>query len=85
MYQTPGGNQRATSIHPKNDPLFQFFDQPWPSHAVLQFSVGHTNCGASTCPNPDEWANFSILNNSNRALPVANDEYGYLNTRSEII
>lgn len=80
MYKTPGGNQRATSIHPKNDPLFQFFDHPWPSHAVLQFSVGHTNCGASTCPNPDEWANFSILNNSNRGLPVANDEYGYLNT-----
>lgn len=79
MYNSVG-YQRATSIHPKNDPLFQFYDQPWPSHAVLQFSVGHTNCGASPCANPDEWANFSILNNRNRGLPVANDEYGYLNT-----
>ncbi|MBV9210102.1 MAG: DUF5060 domain-containing protein, partial [Acidobacteria bacterium] len=64
MYvQTPAGRQqRALSIHPKNLTRFQFFDQTWPAHAVLQFSIGHPSCGTGNpCLNSDEWANFSIL------------------------
>jgi hypothetical protein len=86
MYaQTPAGQQqRALSIHPKNLTLFQFFDQMWPAHAVLQFSIGHPSCGAGNpCLNSDEWANFSILNNLSGGKPVSNDEYGYLNSKRD--
>ncbi len=84
MYvQTPAGRQqRALSIHPKNLTRFQFFDQTWPAHAVMQFSIGHPDCAVGNpCVNSDEWSNFSILNNLNGNMPVANDEYGYLNSR----
>lgn len=82
MYSAAGSARRALSIHPQNEKLFSFSDQVWPSHAVVQFSVGHPACGpGNPCANSDEWANFSILNNLGGGKPVANDEYGYLNGR----
>lgn len=79
--------KRAISIHPTNEnPVFQLFDQTWPSHAVLQYSVGHRPCDGRLCEFSDEWANFSIVtnfkpsNNMGKNWPVFNDEYGYLNT-----
>jgi len=80
MYSASGSRRRALSIHPKNEKLFSFTDQVWPSHAVLEFSVGHPDCSTTNpCANSDEWANFSISNNIGAGKPVANDEYGYLN------
>ena len=89
--QAPNLRQRALSIHPENVREFEYFNeiantnppsiQPWPSHAVLQFSINHGTCaGGSACSRSDEWASFSILNNRGRNMPVVNDEYGYLNT-----
>ncbi|HYO63781.1 MAG TPA: Calx-beta domain-containing protein [Pyrinomonadaceae bacterium] len=84
--------RRATSIHPNNDtPVFQFYDQTWPSHAVLQYSIGHGPCDGQPCAQSDEWANFSIAtnfrpaNNMGKNWPVANDEYGYINSWKESI
>ncbi|HEX8180893.1 MAG TPA: Calx-beta domain-containing protein [Pyrinomonadaceae bacterium] len=90
--------ERALSIHPKNTPVFKFYDQTWPSHAVLQWSIGHDDCVNaglkinSKCSHTDEWANFSIINNryfsvsphNPNKLPVFNDEYGYLGSRLKV-
>jgi hypothetical protein len=82
MYSVNGSQRRALSIHPRNEKLFSFADQAWPSHAVLEFSIGHPACTATNpCTNSDEWANFSILNNLSNGRPVFNDEYGYLNSK----
>jgi hypothetical protein len=93
---SPTGQKRALSIHPNNsDPIFQFYDQNWASHAVLQYSIGHGLCDLADCLNSDEWANFSIIENLNHVetrpsgnilvnpdlVPIVNDEYGYLNSR----
>jgi hypothetical protein len=89
---------RALTIHPKNVPVFKFFNKTWPSHAVLQWSVGHDDCVNpglninSKCKFSDEWANFSIINNWNlpgsspnpNKIPVVNDEYGYLGSRLKV-
>jgi hypothetical protein len=81
MFNASRTQQRATSIHPRNEARFSFAASAWPAHDVLQFSIGHTACGASPCTNSDEWANFSILNNLVDNRPVVNDEYGYLNSK----
>lgn len=81
--------QRATSIHPNTNQLFQFYGSAWPSHAVLQFGTGNEGCvrcdGATvSCTEGDDWGNFSITNNvyrctgTRRLRPVVNDEYGYV-------
>jgi Domain of unknown function (DUF5060) len=77
-----GSQQRATSIHPRNETRFSFFNSLWPAHDVLQFSIGHPACATGNpCSNPDEWGNFSIINNLVDNRPVVNDEYGYINSR----
>ncbi len=81
MFNASRTQQRATSIHPKNEARFSFAASSWPAHDVLQFSIGHTDCNGSPCANSDEWANFSILNNLVDNRPVVNDEYGYLNSK----
>jgi hypothetical protein len=74
--------QRATSIHPRNELRFSFFDRLWLSHDVLQFSIGHPDCSPS-CQFPDEWASSSIKNNLPDNRPVTNDEYGYVNSAKD--
>lgn len=81
MFNASRTQQRATSIHPRNEARFSFAASAWPAHDVLQFSIGHTDCNGSPCANSDEWANFSILNNLIDNRPVVNDEYGYLNSK----
>lgn len=83
MFNASRTQQRATSIHPRNETRFSFAASAWPAHDVLQFSIGHPPCvpGSNPCVNSDEWANFSILNNLIDNRPVVNDEYGYLNSK----
>ena len=76
-----GAQQRATSIHPKNEARFFFAGSSWPAHDVLQFSIKQcVTQGNDLCGNSDQYANFSIVNNLIDARPVANDEYGYVNS-----
>jgi hypothetical protein len=53
--------------------LFEFFGNGWPVHAIVQYGVrnGHFEQG-------DAWANYSIVENWGQAMPVVNDEYGYI-------
>lgn len=82
MFNSTRTQQRATSIHPRNEARFSFAASAWPAHDVLQFSIGHPECApGNPCTNSDEWANFSILNNLADNRPVVNDEYGYLNSK----
>ncbi|MGH9847205.1 MAG: DUF5060 domain-containing protein, partial [Blastocatellia bacterium] len=84
---------RALSIHQQTRQDFQFFDQSWPSHAIVQLGVrnqgrssrgGHewaaTNAAEKgrTFRHGDEWGNYSIVFNYGHNIPVVNDEYGYI-------
>lgn len=83
MFDVAGTRQRATSIHPRNEAEFSFGSSAWPAHDVLQLSIANVRnplCGFA-CVNSDQWANFSITNNLKHNRPVANDEYGYLNSK----
>jgi hypothetical protein len=84
---------RARSVHQQTRHDFQFFDQSWVSHAIVQLGVrnrGKTfrdgneweaNNAAEegrTFRHGDEWGNYSIIFNYGRRMPVVNDEYGYI-------
>ncbi len=84
---------RALSVHQQTRQDFQFFDQTWLSHAIVQLGVrnqGKTfrdgneweaNNAAEegrTFRHGDEWGNYSIVLNYGRGMPVVNDEYGYI-------
>ncbi len=88
-----GAYLRALSIHQQTRHDFQFFDQKWVSHAIVQLGVrnqGRTLRDADewqassaaeegrTFRRGDEWGNFSIIYNWGHDLPVVNDEYGYI-------
>jgi hypothetical protein len=82
---------RTLSIHQQTRPDWNFADQTWPSHAILQLGV--RNRGASTrigdewaaagkagtrFSHGDDWGNHSIVRNWTGKHPVVNDEYGYI-------
>jgi hypothetical protein len=52
---------------------FQFFASDWPVHAIVQYGVrnGQFEYG-------DVWGHYSIVQNRGHAMPVVNDEYGYI-------
>lgn len=92
-YENQMGYLRLLSIHQQTRHDFQFFDQPWVSHAIVQLGVrnqGKTFRGGNewdakgaaeggrTFRHGDEWGNFSIIYNWNHNMPVVNDEYGYI-------
>ena len=75
---TPDGTAlRALSIHHatggRNGGKFKFFDSDWPVHASVQYGVRNVRF-----VNGDEWGNYSIVQNHGNAMPVVNDEYGYI-------
>ncbi len=86
-----GAALRVHSIHQQTRPDWNFDDQTWPSHAILQLGV--RNRGASvkvgdewkTPPKGtprftfgDDWGNHSIVRNWTGKHPVVNDEFGYI-------
>ncbi len=88
-----GAYVRALSVHQQTRHDFQFFDQSWPSHAIVQLGVrnqGKTFRGGNewdasnaaeegrTFQHGDEWGNYSIVFNYGHQRPVVNDEYGYI-------
>lgn len=82
---------RALSIHQQTRPDWNFAEENWHSHAILQFGVrnrgpsarvGDEWAGAGKAGqrfrHGDEWGNHSIVRNWTGAYPVVNDEYGYI-------
>ena len=83
---------RALSIHQQTRPDWNFPDDTWPSHAIIQ--AGVRNRGTTTrvgdewkqaaakagalFPFGDDWGNHSIVSNWNGRYPIVNDEYGYI-------
>lgn len=71
-----GVSGRLLSIHNRTKMLFNFPNDPWPTHFVLQ--VGPRITPASKYRNhPSLWGNDSIRLNWGYEKPIANDEYGY--------
>jgi Protein of unknown function (DUF4038)/Domain of unknown function (DUF5060) len=84
---------RLLSVHQQTRQDFQFFDQPWLTHAIVQLGVRNqgkifrdgnewnANNAAEegrTFQQGDEWGNYSITFNYGHNMPVVNDEYGYI-------
>lgn len=86
-----GGVLRAHSIHQQTRPDWNFADQEWPSHAILQLGVRNRGAsvrigdewkaapiGAKRFTFGDDWGNHSIVRNWIGTYPIVNDEYGYI-------
>lgn len=82
---------RALSIHQQTRPDWNFADESWTSHAIIQLGV--RNRGTTTRVGDewnraaesgerftfgDDWGNHSIVRNWNGRYPIVNDEYGYI-------
>lgn len=88
---TDRGQPRALSIHQQTRPDWNFADQTWPSHAVVQFGVRNRGKlervgdewvqpadGVKLFRHGDQWGNYSIVRNWTGKYPVVNDESGYI-------
>ncbi len=90
-WSVEGKRPRALSIHQQTRPDWNFAEETWPSHAIIQLGV--RNRGASekignewqAAPDGvkrftfgDDWGNYSIVRNWTGAQPVVNEEYGYI-------
>jgi len=84
-----GPLRRGLSIHQQTRIDFQFFDQSWLSHAIVQLGVrngqatqadewGRDTTNKVKYVHGDDWGNASILFNHGHDMPVVNDEYGYI-------
>ena len=82
---------RALSIHQQTRPDWNFPDDTWASHEIIQLGVRNrgttTRVGDEWKPAPDDikafrfgddWGNHSIVRNWNGRRPIVNDEYGYI-------
>lgn len=82
---------RLLSVHQQTRIDFQFFDETWMSHAILQVGVRNGQPvttddelkykGPPTnerMPHGDDWGNAGVLHNRGHRMPVVNDEYGYI-------
>ena len=86
-----GDSLRVHSIHQQTRPDWNFADQSWPSHAILQLGVRNRGKsrlvgdewkaapkGSDRFEFGDDWGNHSILRNWTGDYPVVNDEFGYI-------
>lgn len=80
--------QRLLSVHQQTRIDFQFFDQDWLTHAIIQYGVrnGQNVQGdewskeqnKAKYEHGDQWGNKGIVYNLGHNMPVINDEYGYI-------
>ena len=90
-WSVEGERPRALSIHQQTRPDWNFADETWPSHAIIQLGVRNRGASAKIgnewAPAPDgvkrftfgdDWGNHSIVRNWTGKQPVVNDEYGYI-------
>src|SRR3990172_9609076 len=88
---------RALSIHQQTRPDWNFPDETWPSHAILQLGVRNRGTsvrigdewvqagrGSRRFRHGDEWGNHSITRNWTGQYPVVNDEYGYIGEPQDV-
>ncbi|HET8550227.1 MAG TPA: DUF4038 domain-containing protein, partial [Bryobacteraceae bacterium] len=83
---------RGLSIHQQTRYDWNFFDQNWYSHVIVQLGVRNRGrarrdtdewraSGGNRSEyfrHGDDWGYFSIMFNRGRGYPVVNDEYGYI-------
>lgn len=74
-YRTVEG--RLLSVHNRTKMNFNFPNDPWPTHFVIQVGVRITP-KATYAGHPSLWGNDSIRLNWGYNKPVVNDEYGYV-------
>lgn len=76
-WMAQGDALRPLSIHNKtggaSGGTFSFFDSTWPTYAIIQWGIRNKRYTYG-----DGWGNASILQNTGHGMPVANDEYGYI-------
>ena len=88
-YLANGDRLRPLSIHHQTRIDFQFFDQEWPTTAIVQLGVRNgqrivedewSDVGANQAQytHGDDWGWHSIVYNRGHDMPVVNDEYGYM-------
>lgn len=86
-WSAEGQALRMLSIHQQTRINWQFFDQSWPAHVIIQYGVRNKdqhqadewkNTGRTKYRDGDEWGNAGILFNMGHNMPVVNDEYGYI-------
>ncbi|MCU0916522.1 MAG: DUF4038 domain-containing protein, partial [Planctomycetes bacterium] len=88
---------RVLSIHQQTRPDWNFADQMWPSHAILQLGVRNrgpsvrigdewveAGQGSRRFRHGDEWGNHSIVRNWTGKYPVVNDEFGYIGEPQDV-
>lgn len=93
-WSTENGQVRLLSIHQRTRIDFEFFDQPWLSHAIVQLGVRNrqpagvesewVGKGKTAYRHGDTWGNASILYNRGHNVPVVNDEYGYIGEPNDV-
>ena len=82
---------RALSIHQQTRPDWNFAEETWTTHRILQLGVRNRGTsekvgnewaaapdGVKRFTFGDDWGNHSIVRNWTGAQPVVNDEYGYI-------
>ncbi len=89
-----GKTVRLLSVHQRTRIDFEFFGQPWLSHAIIQYGVRNKQqtdndsewikTGKTKYRNGDEWGNASIVYNLGHNIPVVNDEYGYIGEHRDV-
>ena len=88
-YVASGAYLRPLSIHHQTRIDFQFFDQEWPTTAIVQLGVRNgqrivedewsdVEANQAQYVHGDDWGWHSILYNRGHQMPVINDEYGYM-------
>lgn len=80
-WRAEGKLLRPLSIHNISASIgFEYFDAPWPTYVANQYH----NSRLVETPYGDVWGNAGIIYNARlshqlgRAMPLANDEYGYI-------
>jgi len=79
---------RPLSIHHQTRIDFQYFDQEWPTTAIVQYGVRNgqgivvdewsdVEANKAKYVHGDDWGWHSIMYNRGHNMPIINDEYGY--------
>lgn len=88
-YAQGAAGRRLLSVHQQTRIDFQFFDQAWVTHAIVQLGVrngqqvvrdewGEADSNRTKYPYGDDWGYASIAFNRGHRMPVVNDEFGYI-------
>ncbi len=88
-YLANGALLRPLSIHHQTRIDFQYFDQEWPTTAIIQLGVRNSQriapdewssaeANRTQYTHGDDWGWHGIMYNRGHDMPIINDEYGYM-------